>query len=205
MTPYYADRDVTLYLGRAEDIVPALDYDTILTDPPYGKQLDYGEGSDDTHAAFCRIVHWLPSLGVPTIFTLPSTKLFDLPRPQWIGVWHKPLTMGFFHTPLIPHWEAIACYHLPSKGMHADVWRHNPVKPNGHPAPKPVGLWTELLTVLPAGVVLDPFLGSGTTAIAARLLGRPCIGVEVEERFLELAARRLSQGVLPLALLEEGA
>jgi DNA modification methylase len=200
VTLYYQDAGVAIHHGRAEEIVPQLEYDTILTDPPYGIGLAYGDDSADTHAAFCRLTAWLVGLGVPTAMTLPSTKVYDIPRPQWLGVWHKPLTMGFFTTPLIPHWEAIAFYQMPTKGQRSDVWTKNPIKPNGHPAPKPLELWCEILAVMPPGVVLDPYLGSGTTAVAARLLGRSCVAVEVEERYCEMAARRLSQGVLPLAL-----
>jgi site-specific DNA-methyltransferase (adenine-specific) len=93
---------------------------------------------------------------------------------------------------------------VPDRGV-PDVWRHKvgSYKPNGHPAEKPVGLVRRILTVaeVPQGaVVLDPFLGSGTTAIAARDLGLRCVAIESEERYCEIAARRLDQGLLPIGV-----
>lgn len=78
-----------------------------------------------------------------------------------------------------------------------DVWRlgmeHSET---GHPAPFPVSLPTRALETTGARSVLDPFMGSGTTLRAAKNLGRRAIGIEIEERYCEIAARRLSQGVL---------
>jgi len=67
-----------------------------------------------------------------------------------------------------------------------------------HPTEKPIDLCSAVLSNAALGTVLDPFMGSGTTLRAAKDLGRKAIGIEIEERYCEIAAERLSQEVLPL-------
>jgi DNA modification methylase len=127
---------------------------------------------------------------------LPVTSLAVWDK-EWIG---PGGTQG-----LRPSYELIALlakpgFAIPDRGV-ADVLRHKTggYKPDGHPAQKPEGLVRRVLQVsgLAAGdLVIDPFLGSGTTALAARSLGLRCIGIEAEERWCELAALRLDQGIL---------
>jgi len=108
---------------------------------------------------------------------------------------------------LRPSYELVALSCQPHAAISdrgvADVIAHKvgSYKPHGHPAEKPLALITRLLQIseLAAGdVVLDPFLGSGTTARAAKDLGLRCIAIEAEERYCEIAARRCAQEVLPL-------
>lgn len=85
-----------------------------------------------------------------------------------------------------------------ASGM-GDVWRlgmeHRDL---GHPAPFPLSLPTKALAATRAATVLDPFMGSGTTLRAAKDLGRRAVGIELEERYCEIAAKRCAQEVLDL-------
>ena len=82
--------------------------------------------------------------------------------------------------------------------MGPDIWRHkwSSRKPNGHPAEKPVSLVSRMIRESGAQHVLDPFLGSGTTLEAAKQEGVSAVGIEIEERWCEVAAKRLQQGIL---------
>ncbi len=96
---------------------------------------------------------------------------------------------------------------IPDRGV-PDVWRHKTggYKENGHPAEKPVDLMRRIIrTSGNAGLVLDPFMGSGTTVVAAQAEGVRAIGIEAEEKWCELAVKRLSQGGLFAAEPSESA
>ena len=105
--------------------------------------------------------------------------------------------------PIYPHWEGIALYSLSgdyagNKGHRSDVFTFAPARAagSGHPTPKPLDLMKETLRMDAGGVILDPFMGSGTTVLAAKAIRRTAIGIEIEEKYCEIAAKRLSQEVL---------
>ncbi len=71
-----------------------------------------------------------------------------------------------------------------------------------HPTQKPLRVMEWALSLMPEGIVIDPFMGSGTTLIAAKNAGRAAVGIEIEERYCEIAAKRLRQRVLPLEMAD---
>lgn len=199
---FYEEPGITLYCGNCREILPLLEFDAMLTDPPYGKGLQYGSsGVVDNTETFLDYLRLLSAQVVPTVFTIPSTKLFDLPRrPDWVGCWYKPMTFGYWNTPLYPHWEAVVFYNVAGLKLGCcDVWISNPEKPDDHLAPKPIQLWSVIFAIMPGNVVIDPFSGSGTTLEAAKNLGRRAIGIEIEPRYCELTVKRLRQEVLSFA------
>jgi DNA modification methylase len=101
-------------------------------------------------------------------------------------------------------WQPILAYGCDpflekSMGSRPDVIEHSETsEKNGHPCPKPLGFWKRVLergSVSGEDIVLDPFMGSGTTLRACKDSGRRCVGIEIEEKYCEIAANRLRQEV----------
>jgi len=81
-------------------------------------------------------------------------------------------------------------------GKYGNVLRHKRTGNINHPTEKPTELIKDLLSNSNEGLIVDPFMGSGTTVIAAKQLGRKCIGIELEQKYLDIAVERLRQEVL---------
>jgi len=192
--------EYTLLHGDCLTEMAAMDagsVDAVVTDPPYNVgQAGYADSRDDFAAWISGVIaECLRVASGPVVLTAATTKLWEYPRPDWCGVWHKRLTLGYWSTPLIPHWEALLFYR-PRRAIRSDVFECLPARKaegNGHPTPKPVNLFRSLLIAetLPGDVVLDPFAGSGTTGVACVMEGREFIGIEREAEYLEIARRRI--------------
>jgi len=119
-----------------------------------------------------------------------------------LGVWVKPNpTPQFTGDRPGTGWEAIAMLHRKGKkrwngGGHAAVWNFNKVS-GDHPTGKPLPLlqkWVQQFSE-PGEVILDPFMGSGTTGVAAIQLGRKFIGIEKDPKYFDIACKRIEQAV----------
>lgn len=212
MRPYYEDDAVTIYHGDCRELLPSVKFDFAVTDPPYGVGKTYGSsyvdaGGDEYWSWLQSIVDALSDSGRPVVMTHRVLALRHLTGWDWVGAWVKlnEPQMRLFSMPVLPTWEPILCWGI--KGLpvahRMDTFDRRPKQPGscGHPFPKPIELMWDLIKWLdPVGdqVVLDPFAGSGTTLRAAKDLGRKAIGIELEERYCEIAAKRLAQEVLPL-------
>lgn len=222
--PYYEDEAVTLYHGDCREILPALigaDVEAIITDPPYntinrdtaGLRKIHKGRADSEPVDIESLAPVFARLARGSVYVWCAQEQLS----RWLrafqregmttrtGVWWKtnPSPMNGEHLWL----SAIElCAFARHKGatfnLHcvAPVWRFPIAAPNGHPTPKPIPLMAELVSASTrsADLVLDPFAGSGSVLIAAKNLGRRAIGIEIEERYCELAAERLSQNVLAL-------
>ena len=209
MKPYYQDDAVTIYHGDCREVLPTLTCELIVTDPPYGIGMAYGDGTDDapeTHWDwFLPILALMRSASPQVVFTHRQDAIWNLPKPDHLCVWHKPFNLTFSIKGWQAKWEPVFVYggkvtkvaapHA-RRASSTDSWSFN-TEPNvyGHPATKPLSLMKEIVSTFSGGVV-DPFMGSGTTLRAAKDLGRKAIGIEIEERYCEIAAKRMQQEVL---------
>ncbi len=126
----------------------------------------------------------------------------SFPQPDSFGCLIQPATLGMQKWGFVDS-QPIFYYGLdPRSGKTISKCSFmNTIAPeaNGHPCPKPYHVWTLLLAKgsLNGETVLDPFMGSGTTLVAAKNLGRKAIGIEISREYCDIAIRRLQQEVFP--------
>ena len=210
--PYYQDDHCTIYHADCLDLIDRLDFDVVVTDPPYGSNHASGrdgpfkgtaianDHSTDERDAMLAAVKNRPAL----VF---GEWRNPIPEAKQALVWDKGLAagMGDLSIPWKPNWEMVFVLGIGFAGSRGSgvLTGYNVVtwasKGRTHPNMKPVELMRDLIQKCPDGVVLDPFAGSGSTLRAAKDLGRHAIGIEIEERYCEIAATRLGQEVLAFA------
>ena len=219
--PYYEHAGVTIYYGDCRELLPSLAANIVITDPPYNAGKSYGLGTNDRRE-WPEWAVWFDNCLDQMLDSSPDVLAFlsitaytkylrhGRREPFWAAVWHKPLSLSVCASPFMPHWEPIAFWGTSRKqrgtekaGWGSDVFQANVEtgqSRHGHPTPKPLALMRDLIvrTTNEGDTVLDPFMGSGTTLVAAKHLGRRAIGVEIEERYCEIAAKRLEQEVMAL-------
>lgn len=213
--PYYSDDRVTLYHGDCLGMDEWLDADVLVTDPPYGMRFSQGRRVNGQSSG------WTSRWTDEVIQGDDTTALRDQALELWgdkpalvFGTWKRPAPLGVRETlvwdkvvstgmgaldiPWRPSWESVYVIGKGFVGSRSHgVLRHGlpTLAPERrlHPTPKPVPLLHDLISKCPPGVIADPFAGSGSTLLAARNLVRKCIGVEIDERYCELIAKRLDQ------------
>lgn len=210
MRPYYEEAGITIYHGDCREVLPSLAgaLSVIVSDPPYGidHPTDFaarGRGNLAVCSDYAP-VHGDGEPFDPTFLIDRPCVLFGanyfadkLPSSSGWLVWDKMRPHDLDQATAELAWSNFV------KGVRVFRYLWNGMIRDGdevlqHPTQKPVALmaWILGLKWTPAGTVCDPFMGAGATLIAAKDLGRNAIGIEIEERYCEIAAKRLSQSVM---------
>jgi site-specific DNA-methyltransferase (adenine-specific) len=214
LKPYYEDEFTTIYHGDCLEITEWLEADVMITDPPYGTQFS----KDNPKGGYGRRQN--AGLG-PEGFVIANDDSTAI-RDKVLGLWgERPRAV--FGSPRLPDppgaWADRLVWDKKRPGMNGGPWRyqHETIfvsagfirvsndsvsilrfypSQQSHIHEKPVDLMRSLIAKAPPGVIADPFMGSGSTLVAAKALGRRAIGIEIEEKYCEIAAERLQQAYL---------
>lgn len=210
-----------LYLGDAMDILPLIGrIDATVTDPPYGVMLGeikngqsiskgqtpytkFSDTPDYVRNSVIPIIEKCREISDRVVITPGNRNMWDYPRPDDLGVWYNPAgtsrgKWGFnlVVTPIMYYGKDPRA----GKGSYASsTWGKcdsvSDIKNILHPCPKPI-LFTKWLiwkATLEGEIVLDPFMGSGTTGVCCANMGRSFVGIEIEEKYFEAACKRIEK------------
>lgn len=173
--------------------------DAVITDPPYGVGFDYATHEDKREGYVPWILACLAEMrriANIVILTPGITHLLEYPVPRWTACYFKPGSTRRNGTGGFNEWEPILFYGDVKLKTDAkrfpDCVNHVNYKID-HPCPKPLNvfLWLASEHTSPTDIILDPFLGSGTTAVAAIRTGRQFIGFEIDPHYCDIANRRI--------------
>lgn len=219
--PYYQDEWVTLYHADCRELLSAFRVDGVVTDPPYGINWSVEGGGKRSNSrarhrrSFAPIVGDdapfdpapLLAMGLPTILFGANHYADRLPANSGWIVWDKRVGMASTDQ---SDCELIWTNLGGAARMFRHVWNGGirPVEDRSsakawgvlHPTQKPISLMRWLVKRCPGEIIFDPYAGSGTTLRAAKDIGKRCVGIEIEERYCEVAAKRCAQEVLELAI-----
>ena len=221
LKPYYEHKGITIYHGDSREILErrllpewgtfGQGVELVVTDPPYG--MDYHSGYykyGNPHEKVIgdesfpwEAINECRSMATVGVYAFCRwDNIVDLEvQPKSYLVWAKNnWTAGDLEHAHGRMWEGVAWWPGPNHKFTRrapDVLKFDRVSPTHlqHPTEKPVGLIRELIECNVCSTILDPFMGSGTTLRAAKDLGRSAIGIEIEEKYCEIAANRLGQDV----------
>ena len=222
MTPYYEQDGICIYHGDCREVLPALEAALVVTDPPYGtggwRRTETGAGRNPSGTLVMEswddgAVDWIGSANAEAILSFwPAAHTSHLlkaaidagmtkhrclymrkldPKPQVAGRtrWSiEPIWVLSRDGFTLTGGDDLCECSTPRLGRDADA--------TGHPYQKPLNVMKWLLRKTDAPLIVDPFMGSGTTLVAAKAAGRRAIGIDTSERYCEIAANRLRQRVL---------
>jgi site-specific DNA-methyltransferase (adenine-specific)/modification methylase len=204
--------DATLYLGDCMEILPTLPkVDAVITDPPYGIGFDYASYDDtreNLRALIAAVIPWATESAKRAVVLCGITQMHEYPAPDWTAciTWD---TTGSFGKCGYTQWMPALVYgkdvagfgNVEGRVTKSDVYRIVGGAGVGfargeaidHPCPKPVNVmgWAVSRFATATEMVLDPFMGSGTTGVACAQMGRKFIGIEIEPRYFDIACRRI--------------
>jgi DNA modification methylase len=212
--PYYDQDGITLYLGDCREILPQLDVKVdLLTDPPYGigeaagknksrgllaVSKDFGIDNWDDKPVSQDLIDSLISYSEKAIIF--GGNYYKVPPSSCWLIWDKDNgATDFADCEMAWTNLTIAVRRLKWRwqGMLQEDMANKEFR--YHPTQKPLAVMKWCLSFLKDNnAILDPFLGSGTTALAAKILGRKCIGIKIEEKYCKIAVERLRQSVMRL-------
>jgi len=214
MKPYYEHNGITIYNGDCREVLPALDkVDLVLTDPPYGilggsKSIG-GSGfveankydlSWDYEPINSELINTVTGMATESIIWGCNYFWDNFEPTNSLIVWDKKCQNGWNDTFSDGEiaWTSLKKKLVIFRHLWVGALRSGELKKREHPTQKPVELLRFCIEYAgdKSQTILDPFMGSGTTLRAAKDLGRQCIGIELEEKYCEIAANRLAQEVL---------
>jgi tRNA G10 N-methylase Trm11 len=210
--PYFTDGRITIFNCLNEDLPPWEDSVAIVTDPPYGVSLKTNFKSSG-RSNKCNSQDFPPVYADDAPFN-PAPFLGNRELIMWGAnyyasrlpdcgkwlIWDKRVDM-----PSVDQADAEMAWTYNLKGTVPRVFRHKWMgmikdsehgEKRHHPTQKPIALMKWCLGFITSSTICDPFMGAGSTLVAAKSLGFKAVGVEINERYCEVAAGRLSQGVL---------
>lgn len=218
MKPYYNHAGICIYHGRMEEVMPELErVDCVLSDPPFGISFDRATWEDDPQKYIALMRYVVAASenicqGVKAFWqALPNCTIWHQYFPLQYRIFaackgfvqYRPTSVQWSWDPII--WWGDAPGEPDTRRKDYFVQDLAPFGLNrpksDHPCPKPEEMTRYLVSLFSGDgqLILDPFMGSGTTLRAAKDLGRRAIGIEIEEKYCEIAAKRLSQEVLDFA------
>lgn len=212
MKPYFQDDAVTIYHGDCRHILPTLGrFDLLLTDPPYGIDADnrkrvlsranaaaakdYGDSEWDKKPVEAWLLEMARSMADKQIIF--GGNYYALPPCKGPLVWDKENGENDFADGEMA-WNNLGCALRIKRHLWNGMLRKGGEERH-HPTQKPLAVIAWALSLAgDVASVLDPWAGSGTTGRAAKDLGKTAVLIEREERYCEIAAKRMEQQVLPL-------